>query len=83
MTIGRDDGPFPNTFEANTFMMISLEGEQDDVDVSNSCTHVPFMHIEARIVREPQMSPLREAEYVIVYDVVELLMVSVLAFPKF
>ena len=61
-------------------MTISSEGEQDDVDVSNACTHVPFMHIEVRIVYEPQMSPLGEAEYVIVYDVVEP---SILALPKF
>jgi hypothetical protein len=64
-------------------MMISAEGEQDDVAVSNSCMHVPFMHNEARIVYEPQTSPLVEAEYVIVYDLVESSIVSVIEFLKF
>ena len=58
-------------------MMISAEGEQDDVAVSNSCMHVPFVHIEARIVCESQISPLVEAVYVVVYDIVESLMVSI------
>jgi hypothetical protein len=34
------------------------------------------MHLEAGIEYEPQMIPLGEAEYVIVYDVVEPLTVS-------
>ena len=34
------------------------------------------MHFEAGNVCEPQMLPVVEAEYVIVYDVVELLMAS-------
>ena len=76
MIVGSDDGPFPNIFEANTFMMISVEGKQDDVAMSNSWMHIPFMHDEARSVREPQMLPLVEAVYVVVYDVVEPLMVS-------
>ena len=64
--IGSDDDPFPNTLDANTFMMISVEGKQDDVVVSNSCMHTPFLHEEAGIVCEPQMSPLVEAVYIIV-----------------
>ena len=57
-------------------MMISVEGKQDDVAMSNFWMHIPFVHNEARIVCEPQMLPPVEAVYVVVYDVVEPLMVS-------
>ena len=76
LIIGSDDDPFPNILEANTFMMISNEGKQDDVVTSNSCMHTKLLHWEAGIVYEPQRTSLVEAEYVIVYDVGEPLMVS-------
>ena len=60
LIIGSDDCPFPNMFEANTFMTISVEGKQDDVVMSNSCMHTPLLHLEAGIVYEPQTSPLVE-----------------------
>jgi hypothetical protein len=62
--------------DANTSIAMSDERKQVDVVMSNSCMHIPLMHSEAGIVYEPQVIPLGEAEYVIVYDVVEPLMVS-------
>ena len=59
-------------------MTISVEGKQDDnIVISNSCMHTPLWHSEAGIVSEPQMTPLVEAVYVVVYDVVEPSKVSV------
>ena len=62
--------------------MISVEGKQDEVAVSNSCMHTPFIHDEARIVCEPQMSPLVEAVYVVVYDVVNLVVSVIVVLLK-
>ena len=76
LIIGSDDDPFPNIFDANTFKATSDEGKQVDVVTSNSCMHIPLVQLEAGIVCEPQMTPLGEAEYVTVYDVVEALIVS-------
>ena len=77
MIISSDGGPLPNIFEAYIVMTISMEGKQDDAVMSNSCMHTSLLHSEARIVCEPQMSPLVEAVYVVEYDVVEPLIVSV------
>ena len=69
--IGSDDDPFPSILDANTFMLISIDGKQDDVVTPNSCMHTPPLHSEAGIVCESQMIPLMEAEYVIVYAELE------------
>lgn len=76
MITGSDEDPFPNMLDPNTLIVTSLEGKQFDVVMSNSCIHIPPMHFEAGNVCEPQMLPVVEAEYVIVYDIVELLMAS-------
>ena len=75
LIIGSNDDPFPNILDANTSIATSDDGKQVDVVTSNSCLQIP-LHLEAGIVCEPQMTPLGEAEYVTVYDVVEPLMVS-------
>ena len=72
MITGSDDDPFPNTLDANICMLTSVDGKQDDVVTSNSCMHTPLLHLEAGIVSEPQVIPLVEAEYVIVYVELEL-----------
>ena len=59
--MGLEAGPSPRTVVANTVMLISAEGHNDD-EVSNELLQLPPTHLEARILSEMQTVPEIESE---------------------
>ena len=59
-----DVGPSPSALVPNTvtFILVSIEGGQDDEDASKTYLHVPSTQEEAGMVAETQLLPEVESE---------------------
>ena len=70
IVIGLDMGPLPRTLLVETLTLIACgKGKHVAVNVSKVVEHTPSSsQVEARIMSEPQLSPVKELTYVTSYD---------------
>ena len=58
-----DIGPFPSIFVAKMDILISVEGEQDEIETFNTSVHWVFNPQDtAKTVFESQITPVAESE---------------------
>ena len=53
-------------------MFILLEGGQNDDETSNTCLQAPPPQEETGMIAEPQLEPVIESVYIMLYEVMEM-----------
>lgn len=69
--MGCDASPLPSTLTANAVTAISVNGGQNDDEMSNTWLHISASQDKSGIVDVPHTLPEVESEYVMMYDCAE------------